>query len=112
MKIKDRLRSAKVIHECYIETVWYVDITDYVIEIFGGIIKKVEVTLYYDEDNIEEAEIEADNYIDDIKKENSIRNAIDFDARYMLITFINGKQIEIWNSEWGGIKVPYVQKGE
>ena len=24
----------------------------------------------------------------------------------MLVTFKNGKKIEIWNSEWGGIRFP------
>lgn len=104
MKIKDRLRSIKVPHEHYIETVWYVDVTDYATNIFGDVIKKVEVTLYYDEDNTEEAEMEASGYIDDIEKDNDIISKINFDAKNMLITFVNGRQIEIWNSEWGGIK--------
>lgn len=29
MKIKERLRCVNVTHENYIETVWYVDVTDY-----------------------------------------------------------------------------------
>lgn len=100
MKIKERLRSVNVTHENYIETVWYVDVTDYAMKIFGNVISKAEITLYYDEDNMEEAEMEASRYIDDIEK----YNRIDFDAKDMLITLINGKQIDIWNSEYGGIR--------
>lgn len=100
MKIKERLRSVNVTHENYIETVWYVDVTDYAMKIFGNVISKAEITLYYDEDNMEEAEMEASRYIDDIEK----HNHIDFDAKDMLITLINRKQIDIWNSEYGGIR--------
>lgn len=105
MEIKDRLRSIEVAHECYVETVWYVDVTDYAMSIFGDVIKKVEITLYYDEDNINEAEIEANGYLEDIEKD-SMSNKINFDAKNMLITFVNGKQVELWNSEWGGIRTP------
>ena len=106
MEIKDRLRSIKVTHECYVETVWYVDVTDYAVKIFGDIIKKVEVTLYYDENDIEEAQKEAKDYINSIKEDNREISKINFDAENMLITFVNGKQVELWNSEWGGIRTP------
>lgn len=106
MKIKERLRCVNVTHENYIETVWYVDVTDYAMKIFGNVIGKAEITLYYDEDNMEEAEREASRYIDDIEK----HNHIDFDASNMLITLINRKQIDIWNSEYGGIRIPNVKR--
>lgn len=103
MKIKDRLRKVKVDHEHYIEIVWYVDVTDYAEKIFGDVIMKAEVSLYCDEDNIEIAAKEAKDYIGNVKKDSSERE-INFDAEKMLITFINGKQVELWNSEWGGIR--------
>ena len=103
MDIKDRLRSVNIPHEYYVETIWYVDVTDYAAKIFGDVIKKVEVTLYYDEDDIDEAIVEATGYLDDIEKDNG---SINFDANSMLITFINGNKVEIFNSEWGGIRTP------
>ena len=105
MEVKDRLRSIEVTHECYVETVWYVDVTDYAMSIFDDVIKKVEITLYYDEDDINEAEMEANEYLEDIEKD-SMSNKINFDTKNMLITFVNGKQVELWNSEWGGIRTP------
>ena len=106
MEIKDRLRSIKVTHECYVETVWYVDVTDYAVKIFGDIIKKAEVTLYYDEDDIKMAIKEAEEYMCNVEKDNCENDKINFDAENMLITFVNGKQVELWNSEWGGIRIP------
>lgn len=106
MEIKDRLRSIKVTHECYVETVWYVDVTDYAVKIFGDIIKKAEVTLYYDENDIKEAQKEAKDYINSVEEDNRGIGKINFDAENMLITFVNGKQVELWNSEWGGIRTP------
>lgn len=104
--IKERLRNVKIVHNCYVETVWYVDITDYAVKFFGNIIKKVEVTLYYDEDDIEKAIKEAEEYISNIEKDCHEKNEINFDTQKMLITFINGKQIELWSSEWGGVGIP------
>lgn len=105
MEAKDRLRNVKITHEHYIETIWYVNVTDYAANIFGDVIKKVEIVLYYDEDDINEAEMEANGYLEDIEKD-SMSSRINNDTRNMLITFINGKQVEVWNSEWGGIKTP------
>ena len=106
MEIKDRLRSIKVTHKCYVETVWYVDVTDYAVKIFGDIIKKAEVTLYYDEDDIKMAIKEAEEFMCNVEKDNCENDKINFDAENMLITFVNGKQVELWNSEWGGIRIP------
>lgn len=106
INIKERLRSIKVAHNCYVETVWYVDITEYAVKIFGNIIKKAEVTLYYDEDDIEKAIKEAEEYLSNVEKDCHEKNKINFDTQKMLITFINEKQVELWSSEWGGIGVP------
>lgn len=40
INIKERLRNVKVAHNCYVETVWYVDITEYAVKLFGNIIKR------------------------------------------------------------------------
>lgn len=39
-------------------------------------------------------------------KINLKKHRITFDGENMLVTFKNGKKIEIWNSEWGGIRFP------
>lgn len=104
--VKEGLRSIKVTHNCYIETVWYVDITEYAVKLFGNIIKKAEATLCYDEDDIEKAIKEAEEYLSNVKRDCHEKNEINFDTQKMLITFINGKQVELWSSEWGGIGIP------
>lgn len=104
MEIQDRLRSVqKIAHEWYVETIWYVDITDYVVKLFGDdVVEKAEVTLYYDGDDIKEAIEETKRYIDRIDYEVNFVNAY---ARSIFVTFANGKQAEFWSSEWGGIRV-------
>ena len=86
-EIEDRLRQE---HDQ-----WYIDITDIAIEMFGDIVDKVEITDFYDYTK-EEAKW----------KINSKDSGITFDGENMLVTFKNGKKIEIWNSEWGGIRFP------
>lgn len=98
MKIKDRLRSEAKNNSKQ----WWIDVTDLVKEILGDIVKKAELSAFYDypEDEV----IEATNLFI-IKQKEHIKDGlgITFDGENMRITFINGKQMEIWNSEWGGI---------
>lgn len=81
---------------------WYIDITDIAIEMFGDIVDKVEITDFYDytkEEAIEGAKALIEEWKINLKK-----HRITFDGENMLVTFKNGKKIEIWNSEWGGIR--------
>lgn len=103
MKVKG-LRNTKIKHANYVETVWYMDVTGYAKHIFGDILKKAEIALHYDENDIGEARKEAEKYIKELEKGDQL--CINFDTRKMLITFKNNRQIEIWSSEWGSISVP------
>lgn len=96
MNIEDRLRQE---HDQ-----WYIDITDIAIEMFGDIVDKVEITDFYDytkEEAIEGAKVLIAKWKINLKD-----SGITFDGENMLVTFKNGKKIEIWNSEWGGIRLP------
>ena len=94
MNIEDRLRQE---HDQ-----WCIDITDIAIEMFGDIVDKVEITDFYDytkEEAIEGAKVLIEKWKINLKD-----SGITFDGENMLVTFKNGKKIEIWNSEWGGIR--------
>lgn len=96
MNIEDRLRQE--------HNQWYVDITDLAIEMFGDIVDKVEITNFYDytkEEAIEGAKVLIEKWKINLKD-----SGITFDGENMLVSFKNGKKIEIWNSEWGGIRFP------
>lgn len=96
VNIEDRLRQE---HDQ-----WYIDITDIAIEMFGDIVNKVEITDFYDytkEEAIEGAKVLIEKWKINLKD-----SGITFDGENMLVTFKNGKRIEIWNSEWGGIRFP------
>ena len=105
MDIKDRLRYELE----YNSKQWWIDVTDLVKEILGDIVEKAEVSDFYD--YTEDEAIEATK-IFMIKQEERIKDGlgINFDGENMRITFVNGKQIEIWNSEWGGIRAPEIGK--
>lgn len=95
MNIEDRLRQE--------HNQWYIDITDIAIEMFGDIVDKVEITDFYDytkEEAIEGAKVLIEKWKINLKD-----SGITFDGENMLVTFKNGKKIEIWNSEWGGIRL-------
>ncbi len=94
VNIEDRLRQE---HDQ-----WYIDITDIAIEMFGDIVDKVEITDFYD--YTKEEAIEGAKALIEKWKINSKDSGITFDGEDMLVTFKNGKKIEIWNSEWGGIR--------
>ena len=96
MNIEDRLRQE--------HNQWYIDITDLAIEMFGDIVDKVEITNFYDytkEEAIEGAKVLIEKWKINLKD-----SGITFDGENMLVSFKNGKKIEIWNSEWGGIRFP------
>lgn len=99
-----KMRSVKINHEKYVETRWYVDITTHAKLIFGNVVEKAEIVLRYNENDAEKAKKEAKSFLHDL--ETGGTNRIDFDGQSLLITFTNKKQIEIWNSEWGGVKIP------
>lgn len=50
--------------------------------------------------DIEDLEVEEINAIE----KNTTSNTISSDANSIIIEFNNGKVIEFWNSEWGGIR--------
>ena len=91
VNIEDRLRQE---HDQ-----WYI-----AIEMFGDIVDKVEITDFYD--YTKEEAIEAAKVLIEELKINLKKHRITFDGENMLVTFKNGKKIEIWNSEWGGIRFP------
>ena len=104
MKAKDRLRY-ELQYNGQSKQYW-IDVTDLTKELFGDVVKKVEISDYfygYTEDEIIE---KTERLIEKQKKSIQDDLGINFDAENMLITFVNGKQIEIWNSEWGGIRIP------
>lgn len=96
VNIEDRLRQE--------HNQWYIDITDIAIEMFGDIVDKVEITDFYD--YTKEEAIEGAKALIEEWKINSKDSGITFDGENMLVTFKNGKKIEIWNSECGGIRFP------
>lgn len=106
MEIKDRIRRSTEDTED-----WYIDITDLALELFdndllASIIEKVEVEAPYRCTNEDKALILLTReYIESIKEGMSEYSDIELEASSMFITFTNGKKIELWNSEWGGIRV-------
>lgn len=100
MEVKDRLRCD--------DKQWWIDITDLSKEFFGDIVQKVEVSNFYD--YTEDEAINGAKAFIEKKKEDIKDKEINFDAENIRISFINGKTIEIWNSEWGGIRK--ILKGE
>ena len=94
MEVKDRLR--------YEDDYWYVNITDFAKQLFGDIVTKVEVSDAYKCTEMEAIE-EANDLIELIKQGIDYTGIV-FNERSMRVTFINGKEIEIWNSDCGGIR--------
>ena len=100
MEVKDRLR-----YELKYGRVkdWWIDITDIAKKFFGDIVVKVEISNFYDYS--EEDVIKATtSLIEKLGEKINNDEGIEFDAENMRVTFVNGKEIEIWNSEWGGIR--------
>lgn len=105
MEIKDRIRRDMEDSED-----WYIDITDLALQLFDNdlltnIIEKVEVEAPYRCTDEDKAVNLTRKYIEDIKDSILEYSIIDFDASSMFITFKNGKEIEINNSEFGYISV-------
>ena len=81
---------------------WYMDITDLAREFFGDIVTSVEMSLGpWDEDEKEDALDSARGVIYDFY--HSKYPKIDFGGESIIVKFINGKEIKIWNSEWAEI---------
>ena len=105
MEIKDRLRYELK----YGAKQWWIDITDLVMDYFGDIVAKVEISNFYDcseNEAIEGTKVLIEKQKEYIKE----GSGINFDAENMRITFVNGKQVEVWNSEWGGMRVPNISE--
>lgn len=99
MEIKDRLR-----YEMYFRAKeWWIDITDIAKRIFGDIVVKVEISNFYgySEEDVIKA---TTSLIEKLNEKINNDDEIKFDAENMRVTFINGKEVEIWNSECGGIR--------
>lgn len=85
------------------EKEWLVDITDICQKIFGNdILVKAEILCFYDYSQ-EEAESAVESLINKMNLEMKDRHQLDFSHNSLFLTFINGKKIELRNSEWAWI---------
>lgn len=104
MEIKDRIRyDANEMYE------WFIDITDLALELFGddlftNIIEKVEINVPFNDKEYKIVEF-ARHFIDNTRETITNDSEIELDAIDMYITFKNGKIMEIYNSEFGGIGI-------
>ena len=101
MEVKDRL---SYVLESGNYKKWWLDITDIAKNFFGDVVTKVEISAFHSDEE-EKVINEATAVLKDVKRH------IDDDLGItcsnlddIKITFINGKEIKFWISEWGGIR--------
>ena len=59
---------------------------------------------FFEQDSEEDVIKATTSLIEKLNEKINNDDGIEFDAENMRVTFINGKEVEIWNSEWGGIR--------
>lgn len=80
---------------------WWMDITDIAKDFSGDVLQKVEISIAYNCSEYK-AMSDAECILAELKDGIRERKEINFNSESAIITFINGKQIKIWNSEYGG----------
>ena len=85
---------------------WYADVTEVAKHVFGDILEKAEIRVYHDlqyrDNKNEAASILLTQTIDRVKEYGCIDNN---DGNRMILTFINGKKVDIWCSEYGTVGI-------
>lgn len=82
------------------------NVTDLIGHLFGTeILKKAEIAVWCTNNDLENAE-RISRYFSEVLEQEG-KQEFSFNRENLLLTFTNGKQLTIWNSEWGGIRAGF-----